>query len=313
MEPAITGEEHWARKGEVSLFLWRKRATGSATLKTGRSPVILVHGSSMSALPTFDLAVPGQPDYSFMDWLARKGWDVWTLDHEGYGRSTLTESNSDIACGVEDLRAATDVVARETGASAFNVHGLSSGALRAAAFAQAAPERVQRLVLDAFVWTGEGSPTLSKRREGVTQFRTQNRRPIDRDFIIGIFMRDKPGTTDPAVAAACADAQVALGSSVPTGTYLDMTTRLPLVDPARITAPTLIVRGEHDGIATMDDLLGFFRALPSSDKRFAVLPGLAHCTPLGIHRHLLWSVTAEFLEADPALTPGRDAQSSLAV
>ena len=36
----------------------------------------------MSALPTFDLQVPGRPDQSFMDWLARRGFDVWTLDHE---------------------------------------------------------------------------------------------------------------------------------------------------------------------------------------------------------------------------------------
>lgn len=307
MRGAIAGEEYWARKGPVSLFLWRKRAAGSVGRSTGRPPIILVHGSSISALPTFDLTVPEHPDYSFMDWLARAGWDIWTLDHEGYGRSTVTEGNSDIACGVEDLKAATQVIARETGATAFDVYGLSSGALRAAAFAEAMPERVRRLVLDAFVWTGEGSPTLSKRREGAAQFQLQNRRPIDRAFVVGIFTRDKPGTTAPSVAEACADAQVALGTSVPTGTYLDMTTRLPLVDPTRILAPTLIVRGEHDGIATMEDLLGFFRGLPTSDKRLAVLPGLAHCTPLGVSRHLLWSAVEEFFRADPKLSAAIDA------
>lgn len=128
----------------------------------------------------------------------------------------------------------------------------------------------------------------TKRRAGAETFRTQNRRPIDRAFIEGIFLRDKPGTTDPAVARACAEAQVALGDSVPTGTYLDMTTRLPLVDPAAILAPTLVVRGEHDGIATLDDLADFFKRLPTGDKRLAVLPDVAHCTPLGTRRHLLW-------------------------
>lgn len=297
MEP-IRGEEHWARKGGVSLYLWRKRAVDlQPPCETGRPPVILVHGSSMSARPTFDLDVPGVPDYSFMDWLAHAGWDVWTLDHEGYGRSTVTAGNSDIACGVEDLKAATEVIARTTGATAFNLYGLSSGALRAAAFAQAAPERVARLVLDAFVWTGEGSPTLAKRREGAATFRAEARRAISRDFIVGIFERDAPGTTDPAAAEACAAAQLALGDSVPTGTYLDMTTRLPLVDPAQITTPTFVVRGEHDGIAAMEDLLEFFRRLPSADKRFAVLPGLAHCTPLGLRRHALWSAVGEFFDS----------------
>ena len=297
VETTIPGTEHWARKGPVSLFVWRKdgSASGRATAPT-RAPVILVHGSSMSALPTFDLDVPGHRDYSTMDWLARRGFDVWTLDHEGYGRSTITDGNSDIACGVEDLRAATDLIAAETGSASFLMYGLSSGALRAAAFAQACPERVARLVLDAFVWTGEGSPTLAKRREGAETFRTQNRRPIDRAFIEGIFLRDKPGTTDPAVARACAEAQVALGASVPTGTYLDMTTRLPLVDPAAIRAPTLVVRGEHDGIATLDDLVEFFKRLPTGDKRLAVLPEVAHCTPLGTRRHLLWRAMAEFFD-----------------
>ncbi len=294
MARQIVSEEHWAGKGPVSLFVYRKRLREGVA---SRPPVILVHGSSTSAVPTFDLSVPGRPDYSFMDWLALRGWDVWAMDHEGYGRSTLTDGNSDIASGVEDLKVTTDLIAGVTGASAFNLYGMSSGALRAAAFAQAVPSRAARLVLDAFVWTGEGSPTLAKRREGVAQFRASNRRAIDRDYIKGIFLRDGPEATDPAVADACAAAQLALGNSVPTGTYLDMTTRLPVVDPHLIVAPTLIVRGEHDSIATMDDLLRFFERLPSNDKRFAVLPGLAHIATLGINRHVLWNATAQFFEA----------------
>jgi pimeloyl-ACP methyl ester carboxylesterase len=293
----ITSEEHWAKKGAVSLFVLRKKTEGTAPSGARRPPIILVHGSSTSAIPTFDLTVPGHPDYSFMDWLALRGWDVWAMDHEGYGRSTLTEGNSDIATGVQDLKAAAGLIAEKTGAKAFNVYGLSSGALRAAAFAQQAPEMTARLVLDAFVWTGEGSPTLLKRRQGIAEFRASNKRAIDVDYIKGIFLRDGPAATDPEVADACARAQVALGSSVPTGTYLDMTTRLPIVDPARITAPTLIVRGELDTIATMEDLLAFFQRLPSNDKRFAVLPGLAHVATLGTKRHLMWNATAEFFSA----------------
>ncbi|MEP9355385.1 alpha/beta fold hydrolase [Xanthobacter sp. KR7-65] len=301
----VRGEEHWARKGAVDLFLWRKvlarellpregRAGGAAG---GRPPIVLVHGSSTSAIPSFDLQVAGQPDYSFMDWLARRGWDVWTLDHEGYGRSTVTDGNSDVSCGADDLAAATPVIAAATGATGLFVYGMSSGALRAGLFAQRAPDVVRRLVLDAFVWTGEGSPTLAKRREGVAEFRASNRRPISRASIESIFLRDLPGTTHPAVMAACAEAQMQLGDSVPTGTYLDMTTHLPLVEPSAIAAPTLIVRGEHDGIATVDDLLAFFRRLPSGDKRFASLPGIAHVSPLGIRRHLLWNAVDEFFAA----------------
>ncbi|BEV46508.1 alpha/beta fold hydrolase [Afipia carboxidovorans] len=296
-DPRIAYDEHWAKKGDVSLFVARKRLRERSADQTKRLPVVLVHGSSNSALPTFDLTVPGHPDYSFMDWLALRGWDVWAMDHEGYGRSTVTPGNSDIATGVEDLKATARVIAAETGMSEFNLYGLSSGSLRVAAFAQGAPEHAARIVLDAFVWTGEGSPTLEKRKAGVAQFRASNRRAIDIDYLVGIFLRDGPGTTDPAVAEACARAQLLYDDSVPTGTYLDMTTKLPLVDPDRIAAPAFMVRGEHDSLATMDDLLAFFNRLPTNDKRFAVLPHLAHIATLGKARHVLWNAVDEFFRS----------------
>lgn len=138
--------------------------------------LFLVHGSSISAKSSFDLAVPGKGEYSLMNVFAGYG-DVWTMDHEGYGKSSRTDGNSNIASGVEDLKAATEVVARETGQARFHFYGGSSGALRAGAFAMARPDRVDRLVLEAFTWTGKGSPTLGKRAEQLEYYRTHNRRP----------------------------------------------------------------------------------------------------------------------------------------
>jgi pimeloyl-ACP methyl ester carboxylesterase len=57
-----------------------------------------------------------------------------------------------------------------------------------------------------------------------------------------------------------------------------MCARLPLVDPARITVPTLIMRGQFDGIAGLGDLLDFFARLPNPEKHFAVMPGFAHAS-----------------------------------
>src|SRR5215211_5035950 len=117
-----------------------------------------------------------------MDQCAERGFDVWTMDHEGYGRSTRTTTNSNVACGVEDLAAASRIVERETGQGRIHLYGQSSGALRAAAFAQAQPGRIHRLILDAFVWTGEGSPTLAERRRHIERWRSSNMRKLDRDF-----------------------------------------------------------------------------------------------------------------------------------
>ena len=273
--PAVRGEEHWTNKGDVRLFLWEKQT--SAPEKAGT--ILFVHGSSMASQPTFDLQVPGVPDSSAMDFFASNGFDTWCVDMEGYGRSDKhRDINSDIATGADDLSAASDYIQRSRNAGPLLVYGISSGALRAAAFAERHPERVKRLALDAFVWTGEGSPTLAERRKKLPEFRAKNRRPIDRAFVHSIFTRDHPGTAEDRVVEAFADAILALDDSVPTGTYVDMCSKLPLVNPAQITAPTIIMRGEYDGIAGLDDLIEFFKRLPNPDKQFAVMPGIAHAS-----------------------------------
>src|SRR5215467_12361839 len=153
----------------------------------------------MASQPTFDLKVPGRPDSSVMDWFAARGFDTWCMDHEGYGRSDKSRPiNCDISNGADDLAAGTDYIAKTTGAKKLLIYGISSGALRAALFAQRHPERVARLALDAFVWTGEGSPTLAVSMKRLHEFIAKNRRPIDRAFVHCKLDRDHPGTADQA-------------------------------------------------------------------------------------------------------------------
>jgi pimeloyl-ACP methyl ester carboxylesterase len=214
-----------------------------------------------------------------MEWFAARGFDTWCMDNEGYGRSDTSHPvNSDIANGADDLAAGSEYVLRTSGAGKLLVYGISSGALKAALFAQRYPERVARLALDAFVWTGAGSPTLAERRKKLPEFQSRNRRPIDRAFVRSIFSRDHPGTADEATVEAFADAILALDDSVPTGTYVDMCSKLPLVDPARLVVPTIVMRGEYDGIAGFDDLLEFFKRMPDPDKQFAVMAGISHAS-----------------------------------
>jgi pimeloyl-ACP methyl ester carboxylesterase len=275
-EPRITGREHWTQKGSSKLFLWEK-AAGASPGPLGT--ILFVHGSSMASTPTFDLQMPGRSDGSAMDHFARLGYDTWCVDMEGYGRSAKDRPiNFDIANGADDLEAATDYIMRTRGVTSFLTYGVSSGALRAALFAQRHPGRVARLALDAFVWTGRGSPTLAERSKRLPEFRAKNRRPIDRAFVRSIFERDHPGTADDEVIEAFASAILALDDSVPTGTYVDMCANLPVVDPARLTMPILVLRGQYDGIASVEDLLEFFARLPNPDKQFAVMPGIAHAS-----------------------------------
>lgn len=286
----IISNEYWARKGEAQLYVYRKRVEGMH----GRV-LFLIHGSSLSSVPSYDLHVAGHDDYSVMDHFASLGFDVWTMDHDGYGRSSRTASNADIADSVVDLKAAWPIVSSETGGRTATVYGQSGGALRAAAFAQACPERVDRLILDGFVWTGRGSPTLAKRAQRLDEWRASNRRKVDRAFFETIFNRDHPAFGDPMVARAWADYEMALDDSFPTGTYVDMSANLPLIDPARILCPVQIIRGEFDGIASDDDLIDFFRLLPNKEKQFCSMSGQAHVGPQAVNRHRFIHVMEAFL------------------
>ena len=96
--------------------------------------------------------------------------------------------------------------------------------------------------------------------------------------LLGQKLHSIPGTADEATIEAFADAILALDDSVPTGTYVDMCSKLPLVDPARITVPTIVMRGEYDGIAGFDDLVEFWKRLPNADKNFTVMAGISHAS-----------------------------------
>jgi len=298
----VAGVEHWTNKGDVKLFLWEKYVGRP----DGKPCVLFVHGSSMASTPTFDLDVPGRPDSSVMDWFAKRGFACWTVDMEGYGRSGKhRDIPCDIANGADDLATATTYIMQLRGIKQFLVYGISSGALRAGLFAQRHPERVARLALDAYVWTGEGSPTLEQRRKKLPEFTKTNRRPIDRAFVHSIFQRDHPDCADMRTVDAFADAILALDDSMPNGTYVDMCSRLPVNDPEKITVPTIVMRGQYDGIAGIDDLLEFFARLPSPDKQFVVMPGISHASFQQKNYQLVYHILhAYFTQPRPAYTGG---------
>ncbi|HEY2532647.1 MAG TPA: alpha/beta fold hydrolase [Xanthobacteraceae bacterium] len=295
---AIWSAEYWAHKGDVKLYMFRKRMGAPAASAKPLPVLFLVHGSSLSSRSSYDLRVPGKGEYSLMDVFAGYGFDVWTMDHEGYGRSSRTQGNSDIASGVEDLKAAMEVLKRETGRGRYHFFGESSGSIRAGAFAQNDPERVDRLILTAFTYKGNGAAEIERRQQHIAELRANPRRRRDAAMVHSIFSRDgHPEIYDPAVADALVASEMQFGDAVPSGTYLDMAANLPLVDPTRVTAPVLMTRGEWDGNSTNDDLLAFFRQLPNGDRQFTILPDTAHSEVFSKNRHLLFYAMKNFLAA----------------
>ena len=157
----IWSAEYWAKKGDVKLNLWRKRVGAPKPGEAALPTVFLVHGSSNSSRSSYDLTVPGKGEYSLMNVLARDGYDVWTMDHDGYGHSGSSGNSSDIASGVEDLKAAVPVVVQETGQPKLHFYGTSSGGIRAAAYRTGAART--------------GRPTYALRLHLQRQWRGRNR------------------------------------------------------------------------------------------------------------------------------------------
>ena len=59
------------------------------------------------------------------------------------------------------------------------------------------------------------------------------------------------------------------------------------------------MRGQWDGIASIEDLLNFYAKLPNPDKQFTVMPGISHASFQQKNYMLVYHILASFF-AQPA-------------
>ncbi len=297
--PEIQSREHFAQRGGRRIAIFEKSVTG--TLRKGpRRVAVVLPSASYSSRANWDLSVR---DYSVMDALAREGWDVFAIDFQGYGKSDSPKkgSYSDAREAVEDLAAATKYIENLHGVAKVDVIGWSWGAQVAGRFAQTHPERVNGLVLYGFNHQ-VGIPE-DVFPEGFLDQPTRSVSPEDvrSDFI--------PEAHDPDIPEAFADACLRFGNRAPNGALRDYVYGLPLVEPAKLQAPTLLIYGQHelegfgelnDGEASYfqarrDDASDFFEGLNATRKQFSVVPGGGHAVHLE-KPHLEWQKqVTEFL------------------
>lgn len=296
----IVAEEHWVKKGPVKLYVYRKHNVEGPA---GKPVLFLVHGSTFSSRGTYDVMVDGNRGYSAMEHFAGLGYDVWTMDHEGYGYSDRTDSNSGIMVGVADLQAAIPLVLEKSGQKSILLFGESSGAIKAGAYTNAEPDKVDRLMMHAHTHHGKHAPEMERRRRMIDQLKANPRRPFGKAQVDNVFNRDKSGQTDPAIIKWLEEFEMKFGDSIPAGTYIDMAINLPLVDPAKIHCPTMVSRPDHDGNSTEEELYEFFAGLGSREKQFHLMRGLPHGGAMvGHQRHRMWYVMHAFFGA-PAAPP----------
>lgn len=274
---AISGKAHYALRDGLRIYLWEKyQAALQHSFGMSGKVALLVHGGTWSGRPDFDLQIR---DYSLMDLLAANGYDVWAIDIHGYGHSDKTDKDwSDVRSAAADIDAAVEYIVKLRSVSKIDLLGWSAGTQRAGLYAMQHPQRVAKLILYAPQWKGsaEYRDRVRKRIENggkpLGQYRINTEAAARSDFVEGELALH-PQFEEDVVALY---ARVALQTDPKSPNAFADTTNQPVLDPLRISAPTMIIFGEYDYYAKEEDLLPFFAQLKTRDKRFVLLPHGGH-------------------------------------
>lgn len=279
--PAIQSREAYVTRDGLRIYLWEKFRPDHAAdfARTGRV-ALLVHGGGRSGRPAFDLQVR---DYSLMDFLATNGYDVWAIDIHGYGRSDKTDRDwSDTHSAAADIAAAVAHITGARGVARINLLGWSAGTQRAGVFTMDNPDKVAKLILYAPFWKGtaEFREFQRKRRENggrtLPQYSVNTEESLRNDFLRG-HVGERSQAEEDVVRESVKEA---LRTDPQSPNVFVEWKDLPILDPARITVPTMIIHGEEDYAAREEDLLPFYAQLGTHDKRYVLLPNAGHLVML---------------------------------
>jgi pimeloyl-ACP methyl ester carboxylesterase len=305
----------------IQLYLRNKRQEGATAARADRV-VLCVHDGTFPGSTSFDLPAGG---VSWMDYMAGRGFDVWSVDLRNYGRSTREAAMGQPPAGPPLTRAA-DAMADIAAAAAFIrekrgvpklVHlGWGWGAGLVARFATENAALVDRLVLYAPEWMPAaaipaGSPTSPSTPAATPPvppaYRTMTRAEVRARWVEGVpdnrraalfpagwyeHWADTTFATDPEGARL-----VPSVLRVPNGALADAQSGKPPYDPAKVTVPVLITLGEWDREAPPAQALALFQAMSASPaKRLALLGEGTHGMMLERNRGALFQAVQVFLE-----------------
>jgi pimeloyl-ACP methyl ester carboxylesterase len=230
-----------------------------------RAVILLIHGRTWSALPDFDLQVPGE-QRSVMQSLNARGYSAFALDMRGYGKTPR-----DATGWLTPDRAARDVIAtlewlsQEKKARQPVLLGWSMGSLVSQLVAQRRPELISSLILYGYPRDpANPAPTQSLPAEPARAANTKE--AAASDFISPEMISRK--VVDAYVAAALAADPVRVDWNSPD--------EFRELDPAGIVTPTLLLQGERDPLTPSDAQARLFTRLRTPDRQWIVLPGGAH-------------------------------------
>jgi pimeloyl-ACP methyl ester carboxylesterase len=276
----------------IKLFVREKMAEGN-TKFTDDNIVLFLHGATSPSTCDFDLAYK---DYSWADWLVKKGYVVYMGDYRNYGGSTREAAMDEPAgknkpvtrsyLALRDVEAMVNAIKAKRGVKQVTVIGWSWGAMMAGYYASLHSENVHKLVLYAPLYNfndhtnlGPGSTLQNKRKptefnfamgayrlasEAANTGRWNGEIPVDnkdeyRDPALPTEFWNACLATDPT-SSSRSPASLRAPNGVLEDSFYQATGR-PLWNAANIYAPTLVIGGNFDTWSYQEDREGLMRDL----------------------------------------------------
>jgi len=316
-----------AMNGQFAQIYVRERVVARNLQRRPSGVVLFVHGAGTPAEVAFDVPYG---DYSWMAYLANAGFDVFSMDMEGYGRSTRPTVMNDpcnlaraqqalfvpeilaapcassfrgsattIASDWNDIGAVVDYVRSLRHVDKLNLAGWSQGGPRAGGFTAQHPELVQRLVLLAPAYQRAGPATQPAPRPDAVTFNTQSQKEFDANWDRQVGCADQYDKDVSRAIWADMAASDSVGSTWGAGVR-----RAPTVPGwgfnkdvvSRNRTPTLMVSGAHDKQVNPANVRAYYEDLASPEKVFVDLACSSHNAMWEKNHLLLFQASLEWFQ-----------------
>lgn len=330
----ITAVDHYVRvtstvpsiAGQVANIYVRERTKAGAAAPAADRVVLFVHGAGTPAEVAFD---PSAAGYSWMAYLAAEGFDVFSMDTTGYGRSTRPAAMNDpcnlspeqqksfvppllaapcvaayphqvtnIASDWNDIDGVVSYIRALRKVDKVSLVAWSLGGPRAGGYAAQHPEKVRSMVLlaPAYNRTAEAAaPALP--RAGVA-FNTQSKAEFIANWDRQVGCSDQ---VEPSVREAVWSDMLAsdpVGATWGTGVRRAPSTTTWGWNAAMAAAtkvPALIIAGVHDKQVTPDRVRPLYDDLGSSRKVLIDLGCSSHNAMWEKNRLLMFKASLDWL------------------
>lgn len=312
----------------IKIFLREKMADGNSRF-TDENIVLFLHGATGPSTCDFDLEYK---DYSWADWLVKRGYVVYMGDYRNYGGSTREKGMDEPAgmnlpmtrsyLALRDIEAMVNHIKRIRNVQKVTLIGWSWGAMMGGYYASLHPENVQKLVMYAPLYSfndhtnlGPGSGLQNKRKPtefnfGLGAYRVASEAANTARWNGEIPIDNKDEYRDPALPAAFWNACLATDPSsntrsppslrAPNGVLEDsfyQATGRPIWNAANIYAPTLVIGGDFDTWSFQEDREGLMRALVHAPtKRNVLIKDATHFVLFEKHRDRFFEEILKFLK-----------------